>query len=208
MTICLLADDSQSMAGQAAAEATEAIRDFVALLQSSCAGRGSCFRLLLIKFGDFPTVLSDSLPILDLDPQRIEIAGTSGGTDIAGALELAGRRFSTSASAAGALPPLVLLYSDGRPTGADPLPVSQEIKAMAYPAGQHPLLVTCGFGEADETLLRSLATSSDHYRRLSHPSEIRQFLTIVGTSVSTVTTEGRPTEAVWLGLGRALARAA
>jgi hypothetical protein len=70
------------------------------------------------------------------------------------------------------------------------------------------LLVTCGFGEADETLLRGLATSPEHYKRLSRPAELRQFLNLVGSSVSTVATEGRPTQAVWHGIGRALAQAA
>jgi uncharacterized protein YegL len=208
MPICLLADDSQSMAGEPAAEATEAIRDFVTLLQSSCAARGSFFHLFLVKFGDFPKVLFDHCPILEVDPKQIELDGTSGGTDVAGALALAHRRFSTSASSASSVPPLVLLYSDGRPTGPDPMPVSQQIKTLDYAAGQHPLLVTCGFGEADDTLLRGLATSPDHYKRLNRPAELRQFLSLVGSSVSTVTTEGRPIPSVWHGLGRALARAA
>lgn len=208
VTICLLADDSQSMAGEPAAEATEAIRDFVSLLQSSCAGRGSYFHLLLVKFGDFPTVLANALPILDVDPRQIELAGTSGGTDIAGALELARSRLSTSAASAGALPPLLLLYSDGRPTGPDPGLVSRQIKALSYPADQHPLLVTCGFGEADEALLQGLATSPEHYKRLNRPAELRQFLSLVGSSVSTVAAEGRSASALRRGIGRALAQAA
>jgi hypothetical protein len=76
---------------------------------------------------------------------------------------------------------------------------------MAYPAGQHPLLVTCGFGAADDSLLQGLASSPRHYRRLNRPAELRQFLTLVGTSVSTATTGGGAAPAAWHGISEALA---
>jgi len=205
VTICLLADDSGSMAGRASEEATESIRDFVSLMQSSCAGRGSCFRLLLVKFGDFPSVLVDRVPILDVDLRRITLAGTSGGTDMAGALELAASRLAAAAARPGALPPLVLLYSDGRPTGPDPRPAGRLLKNMAYPAGQHPLLVTCGLGTADDSLLQGLASSPRHYRRLDRPAELRQFLRLVGTSMSTAASGGGAGSAAWDGISEALA---
>jgi uncharacterized protein YegL len=190
MTICLVADDSHSMAGAPAHEVTESIRDFIVMLQSAGGGDRSYFRLLLIKFGDFPALLHDRTPILDIDPQQIELTGNSGGTDIAAALELVHQALAGESRTDPAFAPLVVLFSDGAPTGADLVPWAERIKAPVDPAGQRPVLVTCGLGQADKGLLRKVATSTEHYKDLASPFEFRQFLAAMGSTVTALTAQG------------------
>ena len=190
MTICIVADDSQSMAGAPSREVTESIRDFVTMIQAAGDGARSYFRLLLVKFGDFPSVIYDRTPILDIDAQQIELSGASGGTDIAAALELVDEKLTRDSRHANAVSPLVVLFSDGSATGADPVPWAKRIKSIGYPAGQVPLLVTCGLGQADKGLLQQVATSTEHYKDLTSPGEFREFLTAVGSTVSNFATEG------------------
>ena len=191
MTVCIIADDSKSMAGDPACEVTQSIRDFLVMLQAACQGRRSYFQVLLLKFGDFPHVIHDFAPVLDIDPDEIELTGQSGGTDMGAALELACQKLSNGGAALPGVPPLVLFCSDGANSGADPLPWAERIKSLESESGEGPFFVTCGFGEVDKPLLQQIATSPDHFKDLRSPFELRQFLAEIGSTVTSLATEGQ-----------------
>ena len=91
--VCVLADNSGSMAQQKAQAATEGIREMIMECQSRGPGGPdrSYFKLLLIRFGDEAVIdpLCDMTPMRMIDPDQVEIDGRGGDTDITGALELA-----------------------------------------------------------------------------------------------------------------------
>ena len=191
MAICIVVDDSTSMAGDSARDVTDAIRDFLVMLQAACHGQRSYFSILLVKFGDFAHVVQDFTPVLDVDPNEIEFSGASGGTDMAAALELVFGKLSDATRQVPPVPPLVLFCSDGSNSGADPLPWADRIKDLKCASGEPSFLVTCGFGEADKALLQKIATSPSHYKDLASPFELRQFLAEIGSTVTSLATEGQ-----------------
>lgn len=89
--------------------------------------------------------------------------------------------------------PLVVLFSDGAATGADPVPWAERIKSIDYSASQRPVLVTCGLGQADKRLLQTAATSPEHYRELASAFEFREFLAAIGSTVSALAAQGDTT---------------
>ena len=107
-----------------------------------------------------------------------------------GALEFVWGKLSHSQPPSASLPPLVLFVSDGSNSGSDPLPWADRIKRMVSESGEASIFVTCGFGDVDRRLLGSLATSPEHYKDLRSPFELRRFLAGIGSTVTTVATEG------------------
>ena len=123
--VCVLADNSGSMAQQKAQAATEGIREMIMECQSRGPGGPdrSYFKLLLIRFGDEALVdpLCDMAPVRMIDPDLVQIDGRGGDTDITGALQLALIRLRLYMQGLQNHPehaehplPLVLLFSDGQ----------------------------------------------------------------------------------------------
>jgi len=74
----------------------------------------------------------------------------------------------------------VLCFTDGQHNvGPSPLSVGANVKAIAD-------LVTVAFGsDADEKLLKELATTSQYFYRCKSGKELRAFLSAVGRAMST-----------------------
>jgi len=74
---------------------------------------------------------------------------------------------------------VVILFTDGQHnTGPGPRAVAREVREKAD-------LVTVAFGgDADEALLKELATSPQHFYRCKNGRELRAFLAAVGATMS------------------------
>jgi uncharacterized protein YegL len=194
--VCLLADNSGSMARQKAQAATEGIREMIMECQSRGPGGPdrSYFKLLLIRFGDEAVIdpLCDMTPIRMIDPDLIEIDGRGGETDITGALELAWIRLNLYMQGLQRHPeraehplPLVLLFSDGgHNLGSGPQPVAAEIKRLNLD-GEPVVIavagVSVGNARPDEQTLREIA-SPDCYVHITNAAALTTFISSVGSS--------------------------
>lgn len=185
LQVVLIADDSGSMFGPPAQAVSDGLQDFVAKLQSFGKGEKNYFKLLFIKFGDSPHVIYDFTPVLDVNSADLVVSGDSGTTNMDLAIAKAADRLEASKPESPDDPaPLVIFWSDGHNTGGDPSPAAQRIKALQWPCGSSPLFITCGFGEAEKSLLEALATSTEHYKELENAGDLEAFLGNVGTLVT------------------------
>ena len=175
---CILADNSDSMAGAKAKLTTNAVRELLLGLQVR-GPRGperSYYRLLLVKWGAEAALHPsfNMVPVRQVDPDGIVVLGDGGASNMANALEIAYaglERYLTEV----VQPhperekhplPVVLVFSDGWNQGPDPTPVAERIKALNVD-GDSVLLATVGVAAdvsepANEELLRSLASPSSY----------------------------------------------
>jgi uncharacterized protein YegL len=194
--VCVLADNSNSMAGQKAEAATEGIREMIMECQSRGPGGPdrSYFKLLLIRFSDEAVIdpLCDMMPIRMIDPDQVEIDGRGGSTDITAALELALMRLRLYMQGLQHHPeraehplPLVLLFSDGEHNlGSGPEPVADEIKRLNLDGDPVVIAVagvSVGKAQPDEGTLREIA-SSDCYVHITNTQALTTFISSVGSS--------------------------
>ena len=171
--ICVLADNSGSMAGPKAEAATKGVREM--LLQCQTTGpRGpdkSYFTFVLIRFDDEAEIVCNMKPVRHIDPKGIEIRGNGGLTNTQHALELAYdglaryfREVVDQHSERKQHPvPLVLLFADGHHNaGGDPEDVAQKIKSLNIDGD--PVIIACagvateGSDQPDERLLQAIAS--------------------------------------------------
>jgi uncharacterized protein YegL len=194
--VCVLADNSGSMAQEKAKAATEGIREMIMECQSRGPGGPdrSYFKLLLIRFDDEAVIdpLCDLTPIRMIDPDQIAIDGRGGETDITGALELALIRLRLYMQGLQQHPertehplPLVLLFSDGEHnTGTGPQPVADEIKNLNLDGDPVVIAVagvSVGNARPDERILQEIA-SPDCYVHISNTQSLAAFISSVGSS--------------------------
>jgi uncharacterized protein YegL len=194
--VCVLADNSGSMAHEKAQAATDGIREMIMECQSRGPGGPdrSYFKLLLIRFGDEAVIdpRCDMAPIRTIDPDLVEIDGRGGETDITGALELALIRLRLYMQGLQHHPeraehplPLLLLFSDGRHNvGSKPAPVADEIKRLELdgdPAVIAVAGVSVGDSRPDEKTLRRIA-SPDCYVHITDAQALTAFISSVGSS--------------------------
>ncbi len=194
--ICILADDSGSMMGEKAKAATDGIREMLMHCQSSGppGPERSYFKLLLIRFGTDAGVepLCDMTPVRHIDPDRVEVVGSGGSTNITAALQIALDRLRPYMQSIQEHPehtqhpiPLVLLFSDGQHNvGAHPQPVADEIKKLALDG--EPVIIAAagvavGSDQPDETTLRAIA-SPECYVHISNAEKLTAFISSVGSS--------------------------
>jgi hypothetical protein len=80
---------------------------------------------------------------------------------------------------------VTIFFSDGQHnTGPGPKDVADQLKLKAD-------LVTVAFGsDADEALLRSLASTPQHFYRCANGRELRQFLAAVGATMTATMAAG------------------
>lgn len=189
--VVLARDGSPSMSGQKATDATAASVDLVAELAKPENKDG--FVVAVVDFSDAPTVVNPSAKAGDLIGRIAPIDTDNGsGTNIADTLgrchELIRERDRHLHVDRGRieLKPVVLLFSDGQPNeGGDPRPAATGLKAVAD-------LVTVAFGsDADEAMLRDLATTPQHAYRCRNGRELRQFLASVGKTLTMTMSQGR-----------------
>lgn len=193
--VCVLADNSGSMAGPKAEAATRGVREM--LLQCQTTGpRGpekSYFRFVLIRFDDQAELVCNYKPVREIDPKSIEIRGDGGMTNIRHALELAydglERYFREvvlpHAERSMHPVPLVLLFSDGHHNaGGNPEEVAQQIKDLNIDGDA--VIIACagvdtdGSDQPDERLLKAIA-SPECYVRVRNTRMLSDFLARAGS---------------------------
>jgi uncharacterized protein YegL len=173
-------DRSGSMSGQKATDASAASGELVNELAQPSNKDG--FWVAVVDFDDTADVIH-SLEKATRLAGRVQPIAPRGGTNITAGLEEAYQILRAAEAnppqGVSFLRPVVLIYSDGgHNTGPHPRAVADQIKQIAD-------LVTIGFGgDADEALLRELATSPQHFYRCRNGKELRCFLAAVGATIS------------------------
>jgi len=194
--VCVLADNSSSMALQKAQAATQGIREMI----MECQARGpegpdrSYFKLLLIRFDEEAVIdpMCDMTPVRKIDPDLVGINGKGGRTDITGALELALMRLKPYMETLQQHPeraehplPLVLVFSDGEHNvGSGPQQVATDIKTLnldGEPVVIAAAGVSIGHAQAHEQTLREIA-SPDCYVHITNAQALAGFISSVGSS--------------------------
>ena len=195
--ICVLADNSGSMAGRKAEAATAGIREMLLRCQTT-GPRGpdrSYYRLVLIRFGTTAEIdrRCNMTPVRQIDADSIELRGDGGGTNIAEGLELAYsglRKYMEDVvephKERSEHPlPLVLLFSDGQNGYGQPEPIARKIKELNIDG--EPVIIACAgvstdnSDRPDEALLRSIA-SPECYVHIENVRALSAFLAEVGSS--------------------------
>lgn len=189
----LLLDGSISMGGvesvtnRVKADAVEdAMRELVDPLQNSAIAHE--FLVAILAFDHQVDCPLPPTPVRDLDGSDLELdlLGTHGGTTAIGdALERAAElaeEFMADEEPGGAVPRyvVILLMSDGQNnTGSAPRAVAQRIKdrfSQAKPHGPELVIAVAAYGDdADEAMLRDLASNDTYFRRVENGAELRDF---------------------------------
>ena len=195
--VCVLADNSGSMAGPKAQAATEGIQEM--LLECQATGpRGadrSYFRLVLIRFGSKAELepQCNMTPVRQIDAASITIRGDGGGTNITEALDLAYRGLEQyMREVVEPHPertehplPLVLLFSDGHNGFGNPEPIAARIKQLNVDGD--PITIACAgvstddADRPDEELLKRIA-SAECYLDIDDAQVLSAFLAEAGSS--------------------------
>lgn len=186
-------DRSLSMSGQKAKDASDASRDLVVELADP-ANKGG-FSVAIVDFAtrskvirnlESATTLKGRVPDLSVDEEGCTNI-TSGLADAQAILAKADRQQEGIY-----LRPVVLILTDGcHNVGREPHAIAAQLKGIAD-------LVTVAFGDdADEALLRSIATTSQHFYRCSSGRDLRRFLAAVGATMgATMAANANATEAL------------
>jgi uncharacterized protein YegL len=187
--VALARDASPSMAGHKADDATRACAELVEELDKPENKDG--FTVAVVDFADRADVANPTARAADLNGRIAPIdTGMGSGTNIADALRVCRRLVDQSQRNADRgrlqLRPVVLLFSDGQPNvGGDPRAAADDLKKVAD-------VVTVAFGtDADEQMLRAMATSSQHFYRCRNGRELRAFLASVGKTLTATMSQGR-----------------
>ena len=139
------------------------------------------FYATVIDFNFKATVVDDWAPVTDL-AGRVQPLRIDNSTNITSALELGVRQLTEHKRdpAFTWLRPVGLIFTDGchNTSGMSPVEMAVRFKEMAD-------LVTVAFGDdADEELLRRIATSPQHFYRVNNGAELRNFMARVGATLS------------------------
>ena len=195
--VCILADNSGSMAGPKAQAATDGIREMLFRCQTT-GPRGverSYYHVVLIRFGSTAELdpRCNMTPVRKIDAKTIAVRGDGGGTNITEALELAYRNLERYMREV-VEPheereqhplPLVLLFSDGHNGYGAPEPIADQIRALNI--DDEPITIACAgvstdnSDTPDEELLRRIA-SPECYVHIDNVEELSSFLAEVGSS--------------------------
>jgi len=185
----LVRDKSGSMFGEKADDASAASLDLVAELASPSNKDG--FNVAVVDFAHRSKVVHslEKATALNGNVKPLKVGFFGGSTNITAGLEDALSILETAAEKGEKgivyLRPVVILFSDGcHNEGPEPYAVANELKDRAD-------LVACAFGnDADEELLRSLASTPQHFYRCSTGRELRAFLASVGATMTTTMAAG------------------
>lgn len=180
----VVVDLSPSMEGDKEREAWDAL--WLLCQKLALPANQDAFWMGVIGFAGCANVIRELEPATSL-VKRLEPlkAGSIGfGTDIAAGLELADqvlRKAMAEPEEAGVryLRPVCLLLSDGEHNSeSDPITAAARLREVAD-------VVCVGFGnDADQKLLRQLATSEQHFVRCATGSDLRGFLARVGMTLT------------------------
>ena len=185
--VVLVRDASESMRGQKAKDASSASVELVAALAEPANKDG--FNVAVVDFSSRSGIVHrlEKATTLNGKVTPISVQGntntTAGLQDALSILEKASRESQDGVTY---LRPVVIASSDGgHNEGPGPQQVANRLKEIAD-------VVTVAFGsDADEGLMRSLASTSQHFYRCSSGRELRKFLAAVGATITATMTTGR-----------------
>jgi uncharacterized protein YegL len=176
------------MAGQKAQDASAASLDLVAELAQPVNKDG--FVVGVVDFATTSHVVHVLTRATELNGKVAPLSVGSGllglfggSTNVTAGLEDARRMLDEADQAGGEgvhyLRPVTVVFSDGQHnTGPGPKDVADRLKQKAD-------VVAVAFGgDADEALLRSIASSPQHFYRCANGRELRKFLAAVGATMT------------------------
>ena len=185
--VVFVRDKSGSMDGQKAKDASAASLDLVAELAEPANKDG--FYVGVVDFGRGSTIIHNLDKATTLNGRVSSLFANDGSTNITAGLEDAlsvlEKAEQHNQEGVSFLRPVVIVFTDGcHNEGPGPQSVANRLKGVAD-------LVTVAFGsDADETLMRSLATSPQHFYRCSTGRELRSFLAAVGATMTATMAAG------------------
>ncbi len=154
--VCIAGDNSGSMSGAKAGEATAAIAACMRTLTDPVNKDG--FRVSFVSYGSSARLESSAVEPGSLGAH---LDGSGGGTALAPALRAIGREIDGYAYRPGRVrqAPVVIVFSDG--CLADTAAAIAEAAALK---AKGAMLITIGFGsDVDAGALQSIASAPDHY---------------------------------------------
>lgn len=176
--VAIVIDASPSMDGHKAQQAQSSCEELVAELAQPINKNG--FIVTVIHFNGRATVIHPWTPASELSGM-IRPLDIDSATNMTDALKLAGAELASQRRdpAVRYLRPVVVVLSDGLPNaGGSPVSAANDLNRQAD-------VVMVGFGDdADEALLKALATSPQHYYRVSNGAELRHFMAQVGDTLT------------------------
>ena len=181
--VIFVRDKSGSMIGQKAEDASYAGLDLVAELAEPANKDG--FNLAVVDFASRANIIHnlERATLLNGRVAPLSVSFSAIGTNITAGLEPALSILETASRQNQEnvihLRPVVIIFTDGcHNEGPDPQGVADCLKGIAD-------LVTVAFGsDADETLMRSLASTPQHFYRCTTGRELRKFLAAVGATMT------------------------
>jgi len=185
----LVRDQSGSMRGQKAKDASAASLDLVAELAEGTNKDG--FNVAVVDFSSGSKIVHniEKATVLNGKVASLSVGLFEGSTNITAGLEDAVSILETAErhnqEGVAYLRPVVIIFTDGcHNEGPDPHAVANRLKGIAD-------LVTVAFGsDADEALMRSLASTPQHFHRCSTGRELRTFLAAVGATMTATMAAG------------------
>ena len=176
-------DNSPSMRGQKIKDASAANLDLVHELAQPANKDG--FNVAVVSFSGSAQVVHGLTKATELDGKvkPLSVGLFSGGTNITAglqtALDLLEAAENSPQEGVLYLRSVVICFSDGcHNTGPHPRDVADKLKQKAD-------LVTVAFGsDADEAMLRELASTPQHFYRCANGRELRSFLAAVGATLT------------------------
>lgn len=194
--VILLRDKSGSMEGQKAKDASAASIDLVGELAEASNKDG--FNVAIVDFASKSEIIHsiEKATLLNANVSPLTVGFLSGSTNVTAGLEdavsILEKAENQDQEGVVYLRPVVIVFTDGcHNEGPAPHKTADRLKSIAD-------LVTVAFGsDADESLMRSLATTPQHFYRCSSGRELRSFLAAVGaTMTATMASGSNATEAL------------
>jgi len=187
--VIFVRDKSGSMSGQKAKDASAASLDLVAELAEPTNKDG--FNVAVVDFASGSKIVHNLEKATTLNGKvaSLSVGMFGGSTNITAGLEdavaILEKTEKQSQEGVAFLRPVVIVFTDGcHNEGPDPCSVANRLKGIAD-------LVTVAFGsDADEALMRSLASTPQHFYRCSTGRELRSFLAAVGATMTATMAAG------------------
>jgi uncharacterized protein YegL len=191
--VTLVVDDSGSMGGSKAADATKGVQEIIITIQAGNQGASnSRFFVNIAKFGSTTIPLVEAGRPESVSLTQLTFTGDSGGTEMAGALNWAvhstqkalGECRKISKYIEESSPnPLVLFFSDGANTGGDVGPAAQALRAIPFGGGNVDVVaVGIGMNPGDFSLMERIASQPELAVNID-PSQLAEFLAEVGATL-------------------------
>ncbi len=191
--VTIVVDDSGSMSGQKATDATKGVQDIIITIQAGNQGASnSRFFVNVAKFGSSTTPLVEAARPESVSLGQFTFTGDSGGTEMPDALTWAARATQRALAECRKIPkyieesspnPLVLFLSDGANTGGDVTPGAQAIKSIPFSGGNVDVVaVGIGMSQSDFAVMERIASKQELAANID-PAQLAEFLAEVGATL-------------------------